>query len=75
MKATLTGICLVVLLLMLYVTVSASLHQDLVSAARLLWPDPWFVLRWPMPTAAFSSSGSGSPGGSSPRRGESSGLC
>jgi hypothetical protein len=42
MKGALTGICLAVLLLMLFVTVSASLQQDIVSAARLLWPDPWF---------------------------------
>ena len=42
MKAALTALCTAVLLLMLYVTVSASLHRDIATAARLLWPDPWF---------------------------------
>ena len=42
MRAALTGICLAVLLLMLAVTISASLHQNIVDAARRLWPDPWF---------------------------------
>ena len=38
----LTCFCCFVLAVMLYVTVSASLHQDIVSATRQLWPDPWF---------------------------------
>ena len=42
MKTTLSIICCAVLAVMLYVTVSASLHQDIVSATRGLWPDPWF---------------------------------
>lgn len=42
MKIFLTVICCLVLAVMLYVTVSASLHQDIVSATRGLWPDPWF---------------------------------
>jgi len=42
MKLLLTCICLAVLTLMLYVTISASLQQDLVSATRQLWPDGWF---------------------------------
>jgi hypothetical protein len=42
MRAALTGICLAVLLLMLAVTISASLQQNIVDAARRLWPDPWF---------------------------------
>jgi hypothetical protein len=42
MKLFLTGVCCLVLAIMLYVTISASLHQDIVSATRLLWPDPWF---------------------------------
>jgi|GEM_PF-1295023 len=42
MKLFLTGICCLVLTVMLYVTISASLHQDIVSATRGLWPDPWF---------------------------------
>lgn len=42
MKTMLTSICFAVLALMLYVTISASLHQDLVSATRQLWIDPWF---------------------------------
>ena len=42
MKTFLTGICCLVLAVMLYVTVSASLQQDIVSATRGLWPDPWF---------------------------------
>ncbi len=42
MKIFLTGICCAVLAVMLYVTISASLHQDIVSAIRGLWPDPWF---------------------------------
>jgi hypothetical protein len=42
MKTFLTTLCLSVLLLMLYVTVSASLQQDIVSATRELWPAAWF---------------------------------
>jgi hypothetical protein len=42
MKLFLTGVCCLVLAIMLYVTISASLHQDIVSGTRLLWPDPWF---------------------------------
>lgn len=42
MKALLSCICLAVLAVMLTVTVTASRHEDLVTAARLLWPDPWF---------------------------------
>lgn len=42
MKTFLTTVCLAVLALMLYVTVSASLQQDIVSATRELWPAPWF---------------------------------
>lgn len=42
MKTFLVIVCCLVLALMLYVTVSASLHQDVVSATRQLWPDPWF---------------------------------
>ena len=42
MKTFLTVVCCAVLAVMLYVTVSASLHQDIVSATRGLWPDPWF---------------------------------
>jgi hypothetical protein len=42
MKILLTVVCYLVLGVMLYVTISASLHQDIVSAVRQLWPDPWF---------------------------------
>jgi hypothetical protein len=42
MKAFLMIVCCAVLAVMLYVTISASLHQDIVSATRGLWPDPWF---------------------------------
>ena len=42
MKIFLTGVCCLVLAVMLYVTISASLHQDIVSATGQLWPDPWF---------------------------------
>jgi hypothetical protein len=42
MKNLLASICLAVLALMLYVTISASLQQDIFSATRQLWPDPWF---------------------------------
>ena len=42
MKIFLTGVCCLVLAVMLYVTISASLNQDIVSATRQLWPDPWF---------------------------------
>lgn len=42
MKIFLTGVCCLVLAVMLYVTISASLHQDIFSATRQLWPDPWF---------------------------------
>jgi hypothetical protein len=38
----LTTVCLAVLALMLYVTVSASLQQDIVSATHELWPAAWF---------------------------------
>jgi Protein of unknown function (DUF1475) len=42
MKIFLTVLCCFVLAAMLYVTVSASLYQDVISATRQLWPDPWF---------------------------------
>lgn len=42
MKTFLTTVCCAVLAVMLSVTISASLHQDLISATRQLWPDPWF---------------------------------
>jgi len=42
MKTILTTFCLAVLAVMLYVTISASLQQDLISATRQLWPDLWF---------------------------------
>ena len=42
MKIFLTGVCCLVLVVMLYVTLSASLHQDVVSATRQLWHDLWF---------------------------------
>ena len=42
MKQLLTIICLAILVLMLYVTISASLHQGILSALYQLWPDPWF---------------------------------
>ncbi len=42
MKPFLTLISCAVLAVMLYVTISASLQQDIVSATRQLWPDPWF---------------------------------
>jgi membrane associated rhomboid family serine protease len=42
MKTFLTTVCLAVLALMLYVTVSASLQQDIVSATHELWPAAWF---------------------------------
>ena len=42
MKIFLIGFCCLVLAVMLSVTISASLHQDIVSATRQLWPDPWF---------------------------------
>jgi len=42
MKTLLTVVCLGVLSVMLYVTICASLQQDLITATRQLWPDPWF---------------------------------
>jgi hypothetical protein len=42
MKTFLTTVCLAVLTVMLYVTISASLQQDLITATRQLWPDLWF---------------------------------
>lgn len=42
MRNILTIVCLFVLAVMLYVTVVASLQQDVLTATRLLWPDPWF---------------------------------
>jgi hypothetical protein len=42
MKIFLTTVCLTVLAVMLYVTVSASLQQDIVTATRQLWTDLWF---------------------------------
>ncbi len=42
MKALLSAICLAVLALMLFVTITASLQQDVLSAGRQLWPAPWF---------------------------------
>ena len=42
MKTFLITVCCLVLVIMLYATISASLHQDIISATRQLWPDPWF---------------------------------
>ena len=42
MKTVLAGFCLLVLAVMLAATVSASLHQSVLTALKLLWPDPWF---------------------------------
>ena len=42
MRTFLTTICVAVLAVMLYVTISASLQQDLISATRQLWPNLWF---------------------------------
>ncbi len=42
MKTALIAVCCLVLVIMLYATISASLHQDIISATRQLWPDPWF---------------------------------
>ncbi len=42
MKSLLSAICLAVLAVMLFVTLTASLQQDVFSAGRELWPDPWF---------------------------------
>jgi len=42
MKIFLTLISCAVLAVMLHVTISASLRQDIFSATRQLWPDPWF---------------------------------
>ncbi len=42
MKTFLTTVCCLVLAIMLYATVTASLQQDIVTATRQLWPDPWF---------------------------------
>ncbi|MEI6824779.1 MAG: DUF1475 family protein [Desulfuromonadales bacterium] len=42
MKTFLTAVCLAVLAIMLYVTITASLQQDLITATRQLWPDLWF---------------------------------
>ncbi len=42
MKIFLIAVCCLVLVIMLYATISASLHQDIISATRQLWPDPWF---------------------------------
>lgn len=42
MKNFLTFVCLAVLAIMLYVTVTASLQQDLIRATQNLWPDLWF---------------------------------
>jgi hypothetical protein len=42
MKQLLIVICLTILVLMFYVTISASLHQSIVTAFYQLWPDPWF---------------------------------
>jgi hypothetical protein len=42
MRTFLITVCLGVLAVMLYVTVSASLHQNVISATRQLWTDPWF---------------------------------
>ena len=42
MKILLTGVCCLVLGIMLYVTSNVSLHQDVVSATQKLWSDPRF---------------------------------
>jgi hypothetical protein len=42
MKTFLTTVCLAVLAIMLYVTITASLQQDLIRATLNLWPNLWF---------------------------------
>ena len=42
MRAFLIGLFVVVLVTMLYVTISASLDQSIVTAGAALWPDAWF---------------------------------
>lgn len=42
MRPLLAGFCILVLGVMLAVTLHASLQQDVLTAVRLLWPDPWF---------------------------------
>ncbi len=42
MKTFLIAVCCLVLVIMLYATISASLHQDIINATRQLWPNPWF---------------------------------
>ena len=42
MRSFLTTVCLAVLAIMLYVTISASLQQDVLTATQRLWPDSWF---------------------------------
>jgi hypothetical protein len=42
MKILLTAVCLAVLALMLFISIAASLQQDIISANRQLWLDPWY---------------------------------
>ena len=42
MKAFLTVVCLGMIAVMLLLAWGAVQHQDIISANRLLWPDPWY---------------------------------
>jgi len=42
MKAFLALLCLGMIGVMLLLSWGAMQHQDMVSANRLLWPDPWY---------------------------------
>lgn len=42
MKSFLIAMCLGVIGLMLLLSWAAVQHQDIVTANRLLWPDPWY---------------------------------
>ena len=43
MKWLLTGMCIVVLSCMTWITIVATLDRNVLLAGRGLWPDPWFI--------------------------------
>ena len=75
MKTFLIAVCCLVLVIMLYATISASLHQDIISATRQLWPAPWFRATLADAYCGFLFFGCGWPGENDPWFGARCGLC
>ena len=43
MKWVLITFCVLVILCMTFITITASLDRSVLDAGRGLWPDPWFI--------------------------------